>query len=195
MKKKQACPIVDEKDLRDALREMKTYVDISEDDLTQIYQIAIRHAQERLSSQVPVSDVMTKRVVAVKRNVDLHEAARILSEHRISGMPVVDDHNRVIGVITEADLLMLAGMNKGHTFKDIVSTVIGEPVTARKGGNLVENVMSFPALTITAVDTIRSAAGILDERKVKRLPVVDREGRLIGIISRGDIVKSISKKG
>jgi CBS domain-containing membrane protein len=194
MTNKETCPNVTLEDLRDALRKMKTYVDITEEDLKKIYEIAIRHAQARVASRVPVKELMTKNVVFVKKDADLHEAARILSENRISGMPVIDDNNRVIGVISEADLLMLAGMKKEHVFKDIVRHILGEPVSARKGGNRVEEVMSFPPITSMADDDIAEVANVLDEKRIKRLPVVDAEGKLIGIVSRADIVKTISKK-
>jgi CBS domain-containing protein len=194
MTNKETCPTVTLEDLRDALRKMKTYVDITEEDLKKIYEIAIRHAQARVASRVPVKELMTKKVVFVKKDADLHEAARILSENRISGMPVIDDNNRVIGVISEADLLLLAGMKKEHVFKDIVRHILGEPVSARTGGNRVEDVMSFPPITSMADDDIAEVANILDEKRIKRLPVVDAEGRIIGIVSRADIVKIISKK-
>jgi CBS domain-containing membrane protein len=194
MAEKQVCDSLSEEDLRAALKELKTYVDITEEDLKKIYEIALRHAEERLASQVPVKDVMTTAVITIKRDADIHEAARLLSEKKISGMPVVDNDNRVIGVVSEADILILAGMKKEHTFRDVLRNVLGEPVPARTGGNRVQDVMSFPALTISPDEDIRKAAMILDERRIKRLPVVGPEGRLIGIISRADIVRAISKK-
>ena len=164
------------------------------EDLKKIYEIALQHARMRFASQVPVKDVMTKNVITIKQDADLHEAARVLSENRISGMPVVDDNDHVIGIISEADILMLAGMKKEHTFKDIVRHILGEPVPVRKSGDRVKDVMSFPPITSKADDDIAGAAKVLDEKKIKRLPVVDDEGKLIGIISRADIVKAIGKK-
>ena len=184
---------VSEEDLRAALREMKTYVDVTEEDLKKIFEIALRHAQERMAARIPVRDVMTRSVVTIKRDADLHEAARILSENRISGMPVVDDNNRVIGVVSEADILILAGLKREHTFKDILRNILGEPVTAKKGGDKVGDVMGFPPITSKADDDIGEVAKILDDRRIKRLPVVDDEGKLIGIISRADILKVIGK--
>ena len=189
----QVCPILSEEDLRAAVRELNNYVDVTEEDLKKIYEIALRHARERLASLVPVREIMTTTVITVKKETDLHEAARLLSDYKISGMPVVDNENRVVGVVSEADILTLAGMNKGHTFKDILRNIIGEPVPARVVGNRVQDVMSMPALTTSADEDIRNAAIILDERRIKRLPVVDNQGKLIGIISRGDIVRVISK--
>jgi CBS domain-containing membrane protein len=194
MSNKEPVPNVTMEDLRDALRKMKTYVDITEEDLKRIYELAIQHAREKADLRVPVKDVMTNTVVFVKRDADLHEAARILSENRISGMPVVDDNNRVIGVISEADLLTLAGVRHEHVFKDILRHILGEPVSSGNGGNRVEDVMSFPPITSMPDDDIADVANILDEKRIKRLPVVNAEGILIGIVSRADIVKSISKR-
>ncbi len=194
MKRENVCSPPSEEDLRAALREMKTYMDVTEEDLKKIYEIALRYAQLRLVSHVPVKDVMMKTVITVKRDADLHEAARLLSERGISGMPVVDDNNRVIGVISEADLLTLAGMKREHTFKDILRTILGEPLPARvSGGNRVEDVMSFPPITSRADDSVADVAKILDERRIKRLPVVDDQGKLLGIISRADIVRAIGR--
>lgn len=188
------CSPPSEDDLRAALKEMRTYVDITEEDLKKIYELALRHARERITSRVPVSDVMTKKVVTIRRGADLQEAAALLSENRISGMPVVDDNNRVIGVVSEADILILAGMKREHTFKDLLRNILGEPVTARATpGNKVEYVMSFPPVTCKADDTIADVAKILDERRIKRLPVVDNDGKLLGIISRADIVRMIGR--
>lgn len=185
---------LEEEDLRAALREIKTYVDVTEEDLMRIYEIALRHAQLRIAAKVSVKEVMSTRVVAVKKDADLHEAARLLSEHRISGMPVVDDDNRVIGVISEADLLLLTGMKKDHTFRDIVRNIMGEAGRAKTvTGNLVKDSMSTPALTIGPDEDVRIVATILDERRIKRLPVVDAEGILVGIVSRADIVRTMGK--
>jgi CBS domain-containing membrane protein len=193
MDRRSAKCVLSDQDLRAALVEMKTYVDVTEEDLKKIFEIALRHAQERIASQIPVRDIMTKNVVAVKKDADLHETARLLSEHQISGMPVIDDVSRVIGVISEADILLLAGMKREHTFRDVLRSLLGEPLPVRKAGSRVHHVMSFPPITAKADDLVVDVANIFDKRRIKRLPVVDDEGKLIGIISRGDIVRAISK--
>jgi CBS-domain-containing membrane protein len=188
-----ACGISDE-DLRSALIEMRAYMDVTEEDLKKIYEIALRHARERVTFQIPVRNMMTRNVVTVRPDAELHAAAALLSENRISGMPVIDDQGRVIGVISEADILIMAGMKRDHTFKDILRNIIGEPVPAKKGGKKVQDVMSFPPITSKADDDVGEVARILDERRIKRLPVVDDEGMLLGIVSRADIVRAIGRK-
>jgi len=184
---------ISDEDLRAALREIKTYVDITEEDLKKIYAIALRNAQERIARSIPVSDVMTRDAIAIRTHADLHEAAGLLSEHRISGLPVVDEGSVVLGVVTEADILSMTGMEKEHTFKDILRHLLGEPLPERKRGNNVGEIMSSPAITTRPDADIRDVARILDEKRIKRLPVVDERNRLVGVISRADIVRAMRR--
>jgi len=184
------CHLTDE-DLRAALADLKGYVDITEEDLMKIYTSALRYARKRAMVAIPVSDLMTRDVVTINPEADLKEAARRLSGLRISGMPVVDADHRVLGIISEADILSLAGVKKGHTFKDVLRHVLGAPLPIRKKGNTVGEVMSSPAIITDPDRDIRAVAAILDEKRIKRLPVVDEEGRLVGVIARADIVRAM----
>lgn len=181
-------------DLRAALVELKAYVDITEEDLRRIYELALRHARDRYARRVRVGEVMTRSVIAVARERGVREAAQLLSEHRISGMPVVDADNRVIGVVSEADILSQAGPQAGHTFKNILRHLFGEPLPHRKSGGTVGDVLSEPAITTKADVDIRAVAALIDAKRIKRLPVVDEQGKIIGIISRGDIVRALSRQ-
>ncbi len=185
---------ISDEDLRAALKEIKTYVDITEEDLRKIYAIALRHARERIISKVPVRDVMTRDVVVIRKGGGIDEAARLLSEHKVSGVPVVDEGNHVLGIVSEADILSMAGLKRDHTFRDVVRHVLGEPSPERRTGDTVGDIMSSPAVTVRPDTDIHEVARILDERRIKRLPVVDTESRLVGIISRADIVKVIGRK-
>ncbi len=186
----QRCEISAE-DLRAALKELKGYVDVTEDDLKRIYAIALRHAARRTAPRIFVRDVMTKDVVTVTADADFATVTNLLSEHRISGLPVVDEGNRVVGVVTEADVLSMAGMRRERTFKDIVRQILGEPLPRPQEGGRLRDAMSSPAITTGPDADIRDAAARLDEKRIKSLPVVDGAGRLIGIISRADIVRAI----
>jgi CBS-domain-containing membrane protein len=193
MAEKQRDLGISDEDLRAALKEIKAYVDITEEDLKTIYAIALRHAKERLSRKILVTDVMTREVIAVKKYDDIHEAARLLSENRISGLPVVDAENIVLGVVTEADILSMTGIKDGHNFKDILRHILGEPLPERKSGDLVGDIMTSPAVTTRPDVDIKEVARVLDEKRIKRLPVVDEKNKLLGIISRADIVRAIGK--
>ncbi len=190
---KHECEISDD-DLRAALKEMGGYVDVTEEDLKRIYSIALRHAEERLALKITAGDVMTKGVITAKGDSDIREVSALLSQNRISGLPVVDEEDHVIGVVSEADILFMAGMEKGHTFKDILRHILGDPLPKRKHGDRIGDIMSSPAITTRPEADIREVAGILESKRIKRLPVVDSENRLLGIISRADIVRAMSRK-
>ncbi len=178
-------------DLRLALQEMNGYIDVTEDDLKKIYALAVRHARERGARRVVVRDIMTRDVITIGPDADLTTVATLLSEHGISGLPVVDGDGRVIGVVSEADALAMAGMQKRHAFKDVIRRILGEPLPGRGESNIVRDAMSSPAITTMPEADIGEAAQLLDEKRIKRLPVVDERGTLIGVISRADIVRAM----
>jgi CBS domain-containing protein len=107
---------------------------------------------------------------------------------------VVDKEQKVIGIITQADILSMLGVGREHTFKDLLKYMLGEPLPERRIGDLVGDIMTAPALTIRPDENIAEAVRIMDERKVRRLPVVDDKNMLIGIISRADILKAVIRK-
>ncbi len=189
-----ACPSISEVDLRAALAQFKAYVDITEEDLMKIYVLAVRNARMRRSTMIAVNSVMTHMVVSATRDMSIHDAARLLSEHKISGMPVVDDDERVIGVISEADLPLLDGAGITNRIRNVLRNIVGRSVTADIDGELVGDVMNTPPITTEPDADIKEVAAILDMQRIKRLPVVDREGRLLGIISRGDIIRAMGRR-
>ena len=186
------CPSLDEEDLRAALAELKTYVDITQEDLLKIYVLAVRHARARRSTAVTVGTVMRSEVVLVTAGRPVVEAARLLSEHKISGMPVVDAHNRVIGVISLADLPRRAAEGSRESWTDRIRRVFGGAKYREEA--VVGEVMSAPPVTTEPEADVKEVAAVLDLHRIKRLPVVDREGKLVGIISRGDIIRLMGTK-
>jgi CBS domain-containing membrane protein len=184
---------ISEEDIRAGLTDLKGFVDITEEDLMKIYSSALRHARNRAQSGMTVAHLMTRDVVTVKKDTPLDEAARRLTGLRISGMPVVDDQDKVIGVIGELDIMSVLGGKKTRGIKDLLRRIMGEPSPLRKEGDQVGHVMSTPAITIKSSFDVRDAARILDSHRIKRLPVVDNDGKLIGVISRADIVRAMGK--
>lgn len=182
---------ISDEDLRAALKEIRTYVDVTEEDLMAIYSIALKHARDRLASKISVSDVMTRDVIAVRRDADIHEVIRLLSENKVSGLPVIDGENHVIGIVTEADILHMMGIKGENRFKDILRHLLGEPLPKRRAGDKVDDFMVSPPITTRPDADIRLVASIMAQRRIKRLPVVDDENKLIGIISRADIVRLV----
>jgi CBS domain-containing protein len=135
-----------------------------------------------------VSDVMTTSVVTVDRITPYQEIDRVLTEHRISGLPVLKMGREVAGVVTEADLL--AAEDERNRRARMASSIGGrwlhrkQPYVSLTAGTL----MTAPAITIAPGATIPAAARLMNAHHIRRLPVVDEDGKLVGIVSRRDLL-------
>ena len=136
-----------------------------------------------------VDDVMTRRVTTVQVGARFKDVARALAEHKISAVPVLDGDGTLVGMVSEADLL-----RKEQYHEDALPTrrrfgSRRERVLRAKAlGDFAGDVMTAPAITIGPEATVVEAAKLMIEQNVKRLPVVDADGCLIGIVSRADLL-------
>ncbi len=125
-----------------------------------------------------VVDLMTTEVIAVSRDTGLREAARLMFRNRVSGLPITEPDGTLIGIITEADFLRLE---------------VERQEGARDQAVTVGEVMSIGVVTVRPEMEIYEAAKIMAVQEVKRLPVVDDDNRLLGVISRADIVSIFTR--
>ncbi|MFK4105307.1 CBS domain-containing protein [Streptomyces sp. NPDC019531] len=134
-----------------------------------------------------VSDVMTTPVAAVEGGAAFKDIVRTMQERKVSALPVVDGADRVVGVVSEADLL------PKEEFRDSDPdryTQLRRLSDLRKAGSVTAaELMTSPALAVSADATLAQAAREMVRARVKRLPVVDDGGRLLGIVSRADLLK------
>ena len=133
-----------------------------------------------------VSDVMTTSVVTVDRITPYKEIARLLTEHRISGLPVLKMGREVVGVVTEADLLAAEDKVQRR-----LHAATRRPWWPRRQQHLAltaGELMTTPAITISSHATIPAAARLMNAQHIRRLPVVDKKGRLAGVVSRRDLL-------
>jgi CBS domain-containing protein len=138
-----------------------------------------------------VKDVMTTHVVAVRKNASFKDMAARLRQHRVSAFPVLDEDNKVVGVVSEADLLTKEALEFAVPGK--VSSMLHHREQAKAAAVVAEDLMTKPPVTIGPNEFVTHAARLMYTRKVKRLPVVDADGRLIGIVSRADVLSVYSR--
>jgi len=153
-----------------------------------------KHIKSTIGLEIKVQDVMTRNVLSITKFEAIMKVADILTEKNISGLPVVDKDNKVLGIITQADILSMVGVGRDHTFKDLLKYMLGEKLPERKIGDHVGDIMTSPALTIKPDANIAEAVRIMDEKRIRRLTVADEKGILIGIITRADILKAVINK-
>jgi CBS-domain-containing membrane protein len=133
-----------------------------------------------------VRDVMTTDVVAVPESADYKQIITVLRQRRVSAVPVVDTASRVVGVVSEADLLYKEAAHALPKGTVRLAWLLKEP--SKAAATTAAGLMTKPAVTIAAGATVADAARLMQASHVKRLPVVDDDGRLAGIVSRADVL-------
>ena len=136
-----------------------------------------------------VKDVMTTRVVSVTKDASFRAMVAALREYRVSAFPVVDDDGKVIGVVSEADMLVKEALeSEPEGMPGMIAGILRRKEHEKARGTTAGDLMTCPAVTVTPDDTLERAARLMYTRKVKRLPVIDANGHLVGIISRADVL-------
>jgi CBS-domain-containing membrane protein len=133
-----------------------------------------------------VRDVMTDSVVAVREDANFKEMVTVMRSRRVSAFPVLDSADKVIGVVSEADLLLKEAVPDFP--KGLVRLSWRLTERSKADGVTAAEVMTKPAVTISDDAPVAEAARLMQSRRVKRLPVVDDYGRLRGIVSRADVL-------
>ena len=182
-------------DFQQALQSMDTYMDITVDDLMTLAQRAEQFASRRKTSAIGVSQVMSQPVRTVHPRTPLAEAAHLMVSERISGLPVVDDADTLVGIITEADFLRALGVpahQPHHTLWQTLESLFshlthhGEleapdtPVTE----HMVKNVVC-----VHPGQDLQDVIEVMKNNSVKRVVVCDDKRRVIGMITRSDLVR------
>ena len=136
-----------------------------------------------------VADVMTVGAVSVARDTPFREIVDLLEEHGINAVPVVDPHRRVVGLVSSADLLATIEFAGDAPGPRLFEARRVRASRAKSGGTAAGDVMTTPAITVDAQTPVVSAAKAMDRDGLKRLPVVDGDGVLVGMVTRRDLLK------
>ena len=141
-----------------------------------------------------VEEIMTKDVITVSPKTPIHEAAELMIDHGVSGLPVVDDAGSVVGIVSEGDLILREKPRERapwwRLFFGDAERLAREYQKAH--GMTVGEVMTRSLIAVSPDFPIESAALILDQHRIRRVPVV-ADGQLLGILSRGDLIKALAK--
>ncbi len=142
-----------------------------------------------------VSEVMTRDVVSIEANKPVFQAWRQMLENRVKAMPVSDRTGRVVGILTDEDLLERAGIQQRLSVAMRMERAeIEQELRALENMNrTVKDVMSHPAVTVMDSDNLGTATTQMAKAGLKRLPVVDRDGRLVGMLSRLDVLREVAR--
>ncbi|PKO93217.1 MAG: hypothetical protein CVU16_05575 [Betaproteobacteria bacterium HGW-Betaproteobacteria-10] len=195
---RKACPprrSIAHEDLQHALGELDTYLDVSEDDLVNIYDLATAHAYQRHDRRC-CSEIMSRTVVSVEFGTELNDAWRLLQQHRLRALPVIDAGRRVIGVLSLENFLhhvaVQAGQGIGSNIRRLIRPT--DSVYSDKP-EVVGQIMSQGVVLATSDTLISEMVRLLaaSEHPVI-VPVVDQAQRLLGVLTQTDLLAAIYQR-
>jgi len=179
-------------DFQQALKEFDTYMDITLEDLMQIDRIASKHARLRETESLTVRQIMTNDVITVTSDTPLSNAARILVEQRISGLPVIGKDSKLAGVVTEADFLCAMGIPCHHPTHNVWQTLenmFRHPPRTTDMPSKVRDIMVEHVVSINENRTLHDVIELMKKHHIKRVIVTDDQDRVSGIITRSNLVQ------
>ena len=188
-----SCPVdMSDEDILDAMKSIPGYLDITPGDFKEIFSYAYRHAIDRIAQSLQAKDVMTAKVISVTATTSLKETALAMATHGISGIPVIDDRGAVVGIISEKDFLFHMGEKKTRSTMEVIAQCLSSKgcvaISMRTG--FAKDIMTSPVYTVFESAPIFEIASIFAEKNINRVPVLDKNSHLVGIVARADIFQA-----
>lgn len=189
-------PEISEEDVIEGMRAIEGYIDLTPYDFKKLYEKVYVFTRRRILRETHAADIMTQPVVTVRETDSLEQLVRLLAEHSISGVPVVDGQDKITGVISEKDILCFMGRDpKSHIMRLIADSLFRPLCLDAESRNLkVSGIMSSPARCVEEGTSLGDIIAMFETKAINRLPVTDEEGKAAGIITRDDMITAISRR-
>jgi len=170
------------------MKAVQGYIDITPGDFRQIYPVAYEMAAKRLFCSVTAAQIMKTDVLLLEQDMTLVKAAARLADYRVSGAPVVDSLENIVGIVSEKDFLKEMGFGFNPSFMQIATHCLLDKSCMIKNlhGRTVAEIMTKPPVTGSPGTAIGSISAIFMEKKINRLPIIDGQ-RVVGIVTRTDL--------
>lgn len=183
---------ISDDDIYEAMKDISGYIDITPGDFKEVYKLAYRRALEHIMRSVKAADIMTSKVLTVRRDTPLQEVSEVMASGGVAGVPVVEEDGSVAGVISEKDFLRRMGADETRSFMAVVAECLKGKgcVAVSIRAKTAEDIMTSPAITVREDTTVMEIADIFTKKGINRVPVINSEGHLVGIVSRADIVRA-----
>ena len=183
---------ISDEDILAAMKEIEGYIDITLQDFKELYLFTCNHAIDRLLQSIHAKDIMTKKVIFVTKDAPLKDVASLMAENVISGVPVVNTSNDVVGIISEKDFLSSMGTRETQSFMGVINQCLNNkgciavPIREKKA----EDIMTAPAITVQENTPVSEIMTLFTETKINRVPVLNHDKHLVGIVSRADVLRT-----
>jgi CBS domain-containing membrane protein len=177
-------------DVLKAMADMQGYIDITPADFREVYRAAFTHALQRMLSSIKAKNIMSRPVQVVSQDMDLARTATLLAEKKISGAPVVDEHGRVVGVVSEKDFIKNMDIGNSGSFMGVIADCLKnkECLARPMRAKTIRDIMTAPAITAREDISVGEISALFMEKRINRLPIVDSEEKAVGIVARSDMV-------
>ncbi len=182
--------VLTREDIETAVKDMKTYIDVTEEDLEQIYARASLHHMRQRMGEVTCRDIMTRDVTTAEYGDELAAVWETMRQRKLKGVPVIDRARRVIGIVTIVDFLKRVDKTQHphplflDRLRAFIRRTIGETTEKPEA---VGQIMSAPVMTAREDTHIVSLIPLFSEHNIHHVPIVDREGRITGMVTQTDL--------
>lgn len=183
-------------DLDEVLKRYNQVLDVSRDELEDILHMAEMNAMERRMSELRCEDIMTRDVLTVEYGTDLQEAWALMRRHRVKALPVVDRQRRIIGIISLADFMRHADVDRSDGMRERLQLLIKRSGTTHTSKpEAVGQIMSSKVRVVSANRSVGELMPIFTEHGHHHIPVICDDNRLVGIITQSDFVRALYRSG
>ncbi len=181
---------LNKQDIESALKDMNAYIDVAEKDLEEIYTRASLHHMRRHMGEVVCRDIMTRDVATAEYGDELAVVWEMMRERKLKGVPVIDRARRVIGIVTIVDFLKRVDKTQ-HAHPQILDRMRAfirrTPGLTTEKPEVVGEIMSAPVMTAREDTHIVSLIPLFSEHNIHHVPIVDKEGRIVGMVTQTDL--------
>ena len=186
--------VLNHADLKSAVRALDTFVDVREEELVELYRLAVDHAFERHIG-LTCGDIMSRDVVTVEFSTPLDDAWTLLRKHKVKALPVVDGYRHLIGVVTVADYLRyLDGNGATDMTVGLQRLLRRTPGMTSAKVEVVGQIMSERVHSARVETTVAELVHGLTERPLSHIPVLDDKRRVLGMVTQTDLVAALYKR-
>jgi len=195
-KHKDASPLtrlgISRDDFETVLNDYGAFLNITEKDLAQVYGLAQQKAYHRKFGEIRCQDIMSKDVIHVSADTGLEEAWALLRLHKVKLLPVIDENNVIIGILSLVDYLKRADLKSYDGFAErLVRFVKRDPNMTNNKPNFVGQIMATPVFSVHQNDLIASLVPLLSDKGLHHIPVTDDEQKLVGIVTQSDLIAAL----
>ncbi len=188
--------LLSDEDVYAAMKKIPGYLDISAGDFKELYLLAYQHAETRLYNSLRVAEIMSRQVIMALPTTPLAEAAALMAKNHITGIPVVQEDGTVVGILSEQDFFRNMGDGSQTSCMALIadSLASGGCFALSIRGKTAGEIMTTPVVTVLENALLHEAGKMMREKKINRVPVTDNKMRLLGILTRSDLMHAFPER-